>query len=243
MKKSSGLLIAAGILVVGVGGCIVGCQLYQDLQSKQTYEEIETTYVTETGDVWYDAMTVDFAGLKQTNSDVIGWLYLDGSDVISYPILQGEDDNEYLHKDLLGQELKAGSIFLEAGNASDFSDYHTIIYGHNMRDGSMFGSLKKYHSEEGFYEEHPYFTVFTPSAAYHYEIFGYEDVSATDQVYTIGYGPGEAYSDFLGYLKSKSYQDSGVDVSDEDRVITLSTCSTSGRRFVVHGVLKDTHVY
>ncbi|MBQ2317445.1 MAG: class B sortase, partial [Lachnospiraceae bacterium] len=134
MKKSSGLLIAAGILVVATGGCIVGGQLHQDIQSKQTYEKVKTSYITETGeDAWYDAMTVDFAGLKQTNSDVIGWLYLDGSDVISYPILQGEDDNEYLHKDLLGQELKAGSIFLESGNASDFSDYHTIIYGHNMR--------------------------------------------------------------------------------------------------------------
>ncbi len=243
MKKKNGLLIGAGILVLCIGGYMVGNQLRQDMQSKQTYETIETTYVTDSGDAWYDAMTVDFAGLKQTNSDVVGWLYVDGSDVISYPILQGEDDNEYLHKDLLGQELKAGSIFLESGNASDFSDYHTIIYGHNMRDGSMFGSLKKYHSEDGFYEEHPCFTVFTPSAAYHYEIFGYEDVSADDQVYSIGYGPGEAYSDFLGYLKSKSYFDMGVDVSDTDRVVTLSTCSTSGRRFVVHGVLKDTHVY
>lgn len=243
MKKKNGLLIGAGILVLCVGGYMVGNQLRQDVQSKQTYETIETTYVTDSGDAWYDAMTVDFAGLKQTNSDVVGWLYVDGSDVISYPILQGEDDEEYLHKDLIGQELKAGSIFLEAGNASDFSDYHTIIYGHNMRDGSMFGSLKKYHSKDGFYEDHPCFTVFTPSAAYHYEIFGYEDVSADDQVYSIGYGPGEAYQEFLGYLKSISYLDAGVEVSDTDRVVTLSTCSTSGRRFVVHGVLKDTHVY
>jgi sortase B len=153
-------------------------------------------------------------------------------------------DNEYyMDHDIAGRQNAGGTVFLDQSVSLRTRPYALILYGHNMRDGSMFGSLKKYHSEEGFYKEHPYFTVFTPSAAYHYEIFGYEDVSATNQVYTIGYGPGEAYSDFLGYLKSKSYLDSGVDVSDEDRVITLSTCSTSGRRFVVHGVLKDTHVY
>ena len=239
MKKK---IWITGIVVAVVGIGIIGSQLYQDIALKKTYDALEAEFLVTDFDLpWYEATTVDFDGLQAINSDVVGWITLDGDDVISYPILQGEDDETYLHLDLHGERLKGGSIFLEARNASDFSDSYSIIYGHNMRDGSMFGGLKRYR-EEGFYEAHKTFTVYTPKGAYHYAVFGFEDVSARDEVYSVGFGTGEVYAEFLGNLLRRSEMNTGVSVSDTDRVVTLSTCSTSGRRFVVHGVLLETHL-
>ena len=83
-------------------------------------------------------LSVDWAGLKNRNPDVVGWVYIDATQA-SYPIVQGEDNQEYLHKALDGRYLFAGCIFLSAGNEPDFSDANSIVYGHHMKDGSMFG--------------------------------------------------------------------------------------------------------
>ena len=89
---------------------------------------------------------------------------------IDYPVLYSGDNEKYLRRDLYGEEHIAGSIFLEGLNRPDFTDYYTIIYGHNMNDGSMFGGLKKYKEKE-FWEENQYFTLYTEDMAYRYQIF------------------------------------------------------------------------
>ncbi|MCR4998972.1 MAG: class B sortase [Lachnospiraceae bacterium] len=244
MKRNVGI-ITIGLVVVAVGIGVVGYQVWQDAHAKATYHEISTSFVVEAPEEasdqpWYEACEVDFAGLQEVNPDVVGWIYIEGNDTISYPILQGDSDETYLHTNLYGEQLKSGSIFLESGNQADFSDMYTLIYGHNMRDGSMFGSLKHYRDEEVL-ERSPYITIVTPECAYRYEIFGFEDVAEDDRVYTVGFGADDTYGEFLDYLYSKSEVKTDVVATKEDRVITLSTCSSSGRRFVVHGVLVDTH--
>lgn len=243
MKKRNGGVVLAAIVVIGIGAVIIGYQLWQDVTAASTYEKLEMVVVTKHSvetPAWYEQGSVDFATLSEENSDVVGWIWIDGLEDVSYPILQGADDETYLHQDLFGQKLKAGSIFLEAANARDFSDWYSIIYGHNMRDGSMFGTLKNYR-EEGFYEAHSFFTIATPQGMYHYKIFGYEEVAEDDVVYTIGFGADDNYGEFLQKLLTRSYRDCGVEVTQNDHVITLSTCSSTGRRFVVHGVLQETH--
>ena len=100
------------------------------------------------------------------------------------------DNEKYLRKDIHGNEHIAGSTFLEGLNQSDFSDLYNIIYGHNMNNGSMFGSLKKY-KDEGFWKKNQYFTVYTESTAYRYQIFSYEDAVVGGNVYKVGYQPGK----------------------------------------------------
>ena len=98
-----------------------------------------------------------------------------------------------------------------------------------------FGSLKKYKTED-FYKDHQFFTIYTSECAYRYQIFAYYDVPETDEVYTVGFAPDETFQKFIDKMKQKSYDDTGVNVTKDDHIMTLSTCSTTGKRFVVHAV-------
>ncbi len=170
--------------------------------------------------------------LKEQNEDVIGWITIDNME-ISYPIMHGDDNDYYLSHTFSGESNSAGSIFMEAANNPDFEDCHTIIYGHNMRNLSMFGTLK-YYKEEEFYEEHRYFTIYTEEHVYRYEIFAYYDISEVGDIYTVGFVPGEEFQEFINKMIRRSYYDTNIEVTEQDKVITLSTCSSKGNRFVIN---------
>lgn len=96
---------------------------------------------------------VDFAELQKINPDVVGWIY--GADThINYPVVQGKDNNYYLHRMFTGEDNRAGSIFLDSTNNKDFSDVHSILYGHHMKNGAMFHDLMEYKNQE-YYDKHP----------------------------------------------------------------------------------------
>ncbi len=243
-KKKGNALLFLGVLLVLAGLGYLGYMFYSYKKAEDAFAEIADTYVEQQEEEtqWWETLSIDFEGLKERNPDVIGWIYMPGNEYINYPILQGEDDDTYLRRDLDGNASSSGSIFMETLNASDFSDYHTILYGHNMRNKSMFGSLKLF-KDESYYEEHSIFYIYTENAAYCYTIFSYHDVPEDSSIYTIGFQPGEIYEAFLEELLRASYYDCGVEVNEEDQVVTLSTCSATGYRFVVHGVLTEIHVY
>ena len=238
---------------------LIGTALYNLLppfidrrKSAETYETLAETYVhaePETGDAkekkkdwWRTDVKVEFDRLKAENQDIIGWIRFDDQDAlgINYPILYSGDNETYLRKDLYGDSHIAGSIFLEGLNSPDFSDYYNIIYGHNMRDGSMFGSLKKYR-EEGFLQEHPYFTVYSENKAWRYQIYAYEDAVNGGAVYKVGYQPGEEYQAFIDQTVKDSLVDTGIRPQSEDKILTLSTCTGKGysRRLAIHAVCID----
>ena len=177
---------------------------------------------------------IDFKKLKQLNEDVIGWILFDGNG-ISYPVLQGEDNEEYLYVMADLTKNKAGSIFMDALCSANFLDAHTILYGHNMRDLSMFGKLKKYRQEKGYYKDNRYFTIYTPEYIYRYEIFSWYEAAKDDSVYQVGFEHDDAFGQFTEQMKERSGQDTKVEVGKDDQVVTLSTCSAEGKRFVVHG--------
>jgi sortase B len=152
------------------------------------------------------------------------------------------DDDEYLHKTLDGQSAKAGSIFLEGNNSSDFSDSHNILYGHNMRNLSMFGSLKFYKSDEDYLKEHKYFQVITPNQKMRFEIFSYFDTEGGSWVYGVPYSDSDEYGVYISELLRHSYKkiDTNNEISSTDKIVTLSTCSANEMRFTIHGVLIET---
>lgn len=176
---------------------------------------------------------IDLSALQNINSDAVGWVEIPGT-MISYPLVHTSDNLYYLTHTFRRETNKAGSIFIETSNKADFSDLHTIVYGHNMKDGSMFAGLKDY-QKESFYETHPYVYVDLADGSHCYEIFSCHDASVTDTSYTIGYTADDKYASFLDAIKSSSLYDTGVSVGTEDSVITLSTCTNSGKdRFVIH---------
>lgn len=176
---------------------------------------------------------VDLVTLKGINDEVVGWIEIPDT-VISYPILHTTDNIYYLHHTFRKEENRAGAIFIEARNQPDFSGLHTIIYGHNMKNGSMFAGIKDY-AKQDFYDEHPYIYIDLEDGAHCYQIFSCHEAEVTDITYTIGYRADDAYTSFLDDLKEASLYDTGVEVSAKDMVITLSTCTKGGeKRFVVH---------
>ena len=193
-------------------------------------------------DWWATDVKVEFDKLKAENPDVIGWIRFDNQEElgINYPILYSGDNEKYLRTDLHGNSHIAGCIFLEGLNKSDFSDYYNIIYGHNMNDGSMFGSLKKY-KDDGFWKENQYFTVYSETTAYRYRIFSYEDAVNGGDVYKVGYQPGEEYQKFIDQMIKDSDVDTGIKPQTSNKILTLSTCTGNGysKRFAVHAVCVD----
>ena len=179
-----------------------------------------------------------YAALKNENPDYVGWIRLPDTR-IDYPVVDRESDPEYyLHRAFDGSKSFGGTPFL--GEASGVDTKCLIIYGHNMKNLSMFGSLKKYKTED-FYKDHQFFTIYTSECAYRYQIFAYYDVPETDEVYTVGFAPDETFQKFIDKMKQKPYDDTGVNVTKDDHIMTLSTCSTTGKRFVVHAVRIGEH--
>lgn len=172
------------------------------------------------------------ARLREENPDVIGWIKFDNLE-LSYPVMQGEDDEYYLKHTFSGEANAAGSIFMEAANSPDFNDSHTIIYGHNMKNKSMFGALKTYKTED-FYPGNEYFTIYTPDKVYRYEIFAYYDIPMDGEIYSVQFEPGGVFQKIIDNMCKRSYYDTKIHPESTEKIITLSTCSTKGNRFVVN---------
>lgn len=180
-----------------------------------------------------EMISVDFDALMKINEDVVGWLYIPNSD-ISYPLLHGADNEKYLHATYDGTSSIFGSIFVDFRNAADFSDWHTILYGHNMKNGSMFGTLKKY-QDENFFQTHRNIYILTKDATYRYRVFSYHVADAAGRVYTTSFANKDEYASFLDLITQSSSIETKLSVGAKDKTITLSTCTgDEENRFVVH---------
>jgi len=182
-------------------------------------------------------LTVDFAGLREINGDIVGWIYCEGTS-INYPVLQGKDNDQYLRHSYDGSYNMAGSIFVEELNRGDFQDSNTIIYGHHMKNGSMFAALSEW-EEQAFYEEHPVMWLLTPDRDYRIDLFSAYTTSAYSRTYTVFQGPGEDLDRYLAGCAEQSGFQARVDLDGRARYVVLSTCAYvfDNARNVLHGKL------
>lgn len=183
----------------------------------------------------YELLQIDWDALRAQNPEVVGWLQVDALPQISYPIVRAENDSYYLDHSFACVSSKSGAIFMETQNAGDFSDLYTIIYGHNMKNGSMFGGLKKFANADFCAQNSHTVTLYTPDGIWRYEIFSAEYAQPDAAgVYTIGYAAGADYLAYLNDMTARSLYDFGMQPSDSAPVLTLSTCSGDEMRFVIH---------
>ncbi len=238
--------------------------LYKLLDINRDYREAEKLYEDTAGQ--YTTMTeagkdptlefdleaylnrppieVDFTELLRINDDIIGWIYMEDT-VVNYPILQGENNFYYLDKTYYKKYLASGSIYLDSDNDRSFSDAHSIIYGHNMKNHTMFGDLSDLRDEKVL-AEHPYVDIILIDGTWlRYEICSMYRAHVDDGTYRAPLNKASNFEPFMELIASKNMH-AGSDVLSlpevyaGDKVLTLSTCTEDSadlERFVVHAVL------
>ena len=186
-----------------------------------------------------DGDTLSLADLMKINPDVVGWLTVDNTH-IDYPVVQGENDMEYVNKDVYGEFSLSGSIFLSCLNKRDFSDPYSLVYGHHMANGGMFGDVVSF-TKKDYFDKHKTGTLYLPDQTMQVDLFACVKTSASDSVV---YSPQEQKEDasgLLSYIKKNALFFRDISVGKEDRIIGLSTCSESvtNGRVILFGKLTD----
>ena len=178
---------------------------------------------------------INLSGLREANADVVGWIEIPG--VLSYPLLQGGDNACYLSHAWNGEENAAGAVFLDFRADAGLGDFNTLIYGHRMRNGTMFGSLKHY-KDTDFWRENPSVYLANEDGTRRYDIYAAYEVGLTAAAYQREFSSPEEKQEFIRYGLERSVIDTGIMPAPEDTIITLSTCSGSSRdtRWVVQAV-------
>ena len=183
-------------------------------------------------------ITVDFDSLIEQNGDVVGWLFCENTP-INYPVLQSTDNNYYLRKMINKKYNIAGSIFMDYRSQSDMSSLNTIVYGHNMKNDTMFGTFTEY-KKQSYYDEHPLLWFLTPEHNYKIELIAGYVTSSTSDVYKVFHIKDDLDNHIKASIKKSTFV-SGVNIAEVDNIITLSTCSYeySTARYVLIGNVKE----
>lgn len=203
--------------------------IYYDNKSVKAADEDQGT----------DGIRSGFDELLKHNEDVVGWITMDGTQ-IDYPILQTDNNIDYLTKDYNDRVTRAGSIFLDYRNDITSEDENTVVYGHRMKDGSMFQHLTKFLNED-FLKEHPTFEYDTLYESYEAEIFSVYNTLTDFNYIETDFSNEAEYAELLQQMQEKSKFRTDVDVNPDDQIITLSTCDykldENEGRLVVHAKL------
>ena len=227
------IIITVLVLIFLFAAGKVGKTLYDYWQADRMHA-MEQTKFTTAGE--RAPIQVAFDSLLAENPEIVGWLYSDGTP-INYPVVQASNNDKYLRRDLYGKYLVTGTLFVDYRNRTVTEDRNYIIYGHNMKDDSMFASLLNY-QDQAYYEAHPALYYLTPHGDYKIELIAGLLIPEVSEVYTPT--PQEPwFSEFLADARARSGFVSPVTLSDSDRIITLSTCSYNSKngRYILIGKL------
>ncbi len=187
-------------------------------------------------------MDTDLDALRQVNERVLGWIHVPDS-AISYPLLQVSDNNEFLRRSWDGTPNSVGCIFMECTNQPDFSDLDTLIYGHYMKNGTMFGSLHYYQDQE-YWDTHPYVYIVTDESIRRYRVFSTYEADIVSDTYRIFPERNQRWQTALDYYVESSVIAATDLPTAEDDILTLSTCTGTGTyhsRWVVQAYLDEVY--
>lgn len=190
-----------------------------------------------------ELLETDLQSLRAENEDVVGWITIPDTR-ISYPLLQWTDNEFYLKHTWKQTPNGNGSIFIECQNSPDFTDFNTIIYGHNMQTGAMFGTLSKYKSK-GYWEKHPSFYIACDQGVLRYDIFAVHKVGIDTIIYGLELDTDQKKTQFIRFATDYSSVETGIEPTVDDKIVTLSTCTGQGHssRWVVQGILNEEGSY
>lgn len=206
----------------------------ENQKNKSLKEKIDKAVTIDEQEEPSEQYHVDFEKLKQANPDTIGWLKVPGT-TIEYPVTKTNNNDYYLDHSFDKSENSCGWIFMDSSNSLDGLDDNMVIYGHNRKDGSMFGTLKNILTKE--WQENPQnwkITFIMENEPSEYQVFSVYQIEKEGYYITTNFNTTTEYDSFLQKMKKRSIKDFGVNVSTEDSILTLSTCSGSQYRVVLH---------
>src|SRR5690625_4667255 len=240
IKKTFSRMITIVCLTVFVYSIYtLGSIFYDYYHNRQVLAEVQDIYDSleiPEEEVSYGDFRSQFFDLHKINPDIVGWITVEGT-IINYPILQTKDNDYYLNRNYKGEDSPAGSIFMDYRNDVEQDNRNTIVYGHRMKDDTMFNSLTNY-LDEDFYEEHKTVYYDTTNGSYDAEVFAaYYTTTEFDYIQT-EFESDEEYASFLDEVFEKSEIDTDINVTADDEIVTLSTCDYTldpdEGRLVVH---------
>lgn len=237
MKKTFYRFLWLLLLLLGIL-CLIGLLLHlkktgreeekEELLHTQIVEEYTKEPEAKKEEPLKAELPIDFAGLQEQNPEIYAWLRIPDTN-IDYPILQheGEDQSYYLTHDMNGDSNQAGSIYTESYNQKDFTDPNTILYGHNMKNGSMFHNVR-YFSDPEYFAEHSELFVYLPDRILKYQVISCYETDDRHLLGSYDFSDEEVYAAYLEeVLNPRSMSavvDETVKLTAEDRLLTLSTC-------------------
>lgn len=233
-RMASNIILVCLIGIMVVSGYNIASSLYKYHVGSKTYNEIaELAGVDiEAEEDEFDG-NVDFASLRKRNADTIAWIHLKGTK-INYPIVQAGDNDYYLRRMFNGASGIGGTLFVDYRVKQPFKDFNTIVYGHSMKDKSMFGSLKFY-QDSSYADEHSKFDLVTPEGKYRLEVVAFLHIAADNNLYTVvDTGNKAAKDNYVQMLKNNASYTRGS-FGSSDTLVLLSTCAYDydGARHVV----------
>lgn len=246
MNKWKLLVLMLCCSMIGVCGKYLYDYFAQSSENKDAYADIidigfsNSTDIQDKDDPEDETETSDFDydSLLAINSDCVGWIRIDGTD-IDYPVVQAADNSFYLHHNFNQESAICGAIFMDYRNDIDLTREHLILYGHQMKDGSMFKQLNGY-KDKDFYKEHPEITLYLRNQKYSYDVVAIYVTNISWSGGYYNYLHGNTREEQIEYLQNKmaAYQlyDTGLTVTQDDELLSLSTCeysSTNGRLIVL----------
>ena len=229
-KTISNILIIVFSAIIAFSGYRLWTIFHEYHVGEKQYEQTATNYVhqkdpdntmAENGPQECP-ISVDFEGLLAENSDVVGWIYSEGTQ-INYPVLRGDSNETYLYHMINGEYNSSGSIFMDFRCNPDLSDFNTIIYGHHMKNGSMFASLHQYIKQD-FYDEHKYIWYLTPDHIYRLDVLAGYVGDAEAEIYTI-FTDLDQLRSYLSFAQNQSTFVPDAVPDDINGIVALSTCS------------------
>ena len=244
-KRNLGYHLLIGILVtimIGSSALVVkelykykkGTDLYKKISEDYVEDDGENTTPTEDDDQLITPPQIDHAGLAAQNSDYIGWLRIEACN-IDYPVVIGKTNDDYIHTGFNKEYVYAGTLFVDYENQRDFSDPNTILYGHNMRNRSMFGNLRNFLDSDFATTNHS-FWLCTKDYSYLYEIYSIAVVRVEGSAFTLFSKFDEKYAEYVSERVQGSAITIGITPDEEARTLTLSTCygpGVNGNRLII----------
>ncbi len=204
---------------------------------KETYKDNEINLFRKYGKM--DINQVNFSELKQTNEEVVAWIMVDGTNV-NYPVVQTKDNDFYLNHDIKKNPKASGWVFTDYRNSMDLVDNNTIFYGHNLLNKTAFGSLSNVFTDKWFENSNHYIVVRTEKVRYVYQVFSCYYIDPEIYYLQTNFYRDSDYQEFLNTLKARSNYDFGLEVTANDKIITLSTCTDDNKgRKVIHAKRVD----